>query len=679
VPSILAGDMNFNPGSTAFNITTNEWTDLTNVNNSGKNRANQIDYVFYRGNEWDEVTKSQFIVNSLTNVASDHHPLLGVLDLPVAVTTPLVWNVNSGVATGVTDGFATGDGNGGLGVFPASPWDSQYNDGTQTLLLGYNANATFSGSASRTIGAMRIGTNQAAAIIAGRNGNGTLTASNSVSLAIASTSESSGDLIIGEGGYNGTLNWNSSGTLEAQGKLRVGQGGAGTLNQSAGIVIGGNAAGSFKFVGIGVDSGGAGTYNLDGGFLRPSGGFAGTEFRQTLVGDNGATGTLNVGNNVGAANTAVVQSNDDLIVGRNGGTGTLRVRNDGRVELRTSSNAAELIVGQSGSGTVVQTGGAVVSDDLVLLGSGDDGVGQYTISGGSLSTATDGSGAFRIANAGGTGTLRITGSASVTHGAELSLASEVDSGGVGRLEIIGSAASVQIGQLENAAGGATGLSETIFWQADVGGVTPLIVTGAGSAAEHVQLQDLTELLANTGAGPTLMGDGIALALDLSALAGSQSLTLIDNRSTQGVTGFFENGSTGDLYEEGAPIFGTGFDGTVTISYFGSSGVGSAGNDVVLNLAAAVVENADFDDDGDVDGADFLAWQRNVSATSGASLADGDANDDGAVNGDDLDIWTGQFGPTTATAQATVPEPSGYALALLATACGGAFLRRRSPR
>ena len=53
-------------------------------------------------------------------------------------------------------------------------------------------------------------------------------------------------------------------------------------------------------------------------------------------------------------------------------------------------------------------------------------------------------------------------------------------------------------------------------------------------------------------------------------------------------------------------------------------------------------SADFDDDGQVDGFDFLAWQRGF-ATAPASKADGDADDDEDVDQVDLDIWETQFG------------------------------------
>ncbi|MDZ4659305.1 MAG: N-acetylmuramoyl-L-alanine amidase [Bythopirellula sp.] len=50
---------------------------------------------------------------------------------------------------------------------------------------------------------------------------------------------------------------------------------------------------------------------------------------------------------------------------------------------------------------------------------------------------------------------------------------------------------------------------------------------------------------------------------------------------------------------------------------------------------------DFDEDDDVDGRDFLAWQRGVG-TASPTLADGDADGNGVVNGDDLVVWQTQY-------------------------------------
>ena len=51
---------------------------------------------------------------------------------------------------------------------------------------------------------------------------------------------------------------------------------------------------------------------------------------------------------------------------------------------------------------------------------------------------------------------------------------------------------------------------------------------------------------------------------------------------------------------------------------------------------------DFNQDGKVDGADFLAWQRGYGRTD-AAVSDGDGLPDGQVDGNDLAVWKQQFG------------------------------------
>jgi hypothetical protein len=89
-------------------------------------------------------------------------------------------------------------------------------------------------------------------------------------------------------------------------------------------------------------------------------------------------------------------------------------------------------------------------------------------------------------------------------------------------------------------------------------------------------------------------------------------------------------------------------------------------------APAVVDNADFDGDGDKDGADFLIWQRGVG-TAGTQ-AQGNANGVGLIDGADLAIWEAQFGTAT-VASAPVPEPTSLVLVSLA-ALGLVAARRR---
>ena len=79
-------------------------------------------------------------------------------------------------------------------------------------------------------------------------------------------------------------------------------------------------------------------------------------------------------------------------------------------------------------------------------------------------------------------------------------------------------------------------------------------------------------------------------------------------------------------------------------------------------------SADFDEDDDIDGSDFLAWQRGYGTLLGATHADGDADGDRDVDRDDLAILQDSFGSPAAAplAFAAVPEPGTLILALLAT-------------
>lgn len=110
-------------------------------------------------------------------------------------------------------------------------------------------------------------------------------------------------------------------------------------------------------------------------------------------------------------------------------------------------------------------------------------------------------------------------------------------------------------------------------------------------------------------------------------------------------------------------------------------VGAEGSSWGLNAFkleefAAVIEDADFNGDGDVDGEDFLAWQRGFS--TGATLSEGDANGDSTVNDADLAIWEQQYGTSSSLPVASaVPEPSTLLLVLSsALTCLGRSRRKR---
>jgi hypothetical protein len=100
----------------------------------------------------------------------------------------------------------------------------------------------------------------------------------------------------------------------------------------------------------------------------------------------------------------------------------------------------------------------------------------------------------------------------------------------------------------------------------------------------------------------------------------------------------------------------------------------SGNQIALVASA---HPGDFDSDGDVDGADFVAWQTNFPKANGATLAQGDADGDGDVDGADFVVWQTNFPFTPGPGTSPVPEPTGVALAAIGLTLGWGL--RRSNR
>lgn len=84
------------------------------------------------------------------------------------------------------------------------------------------------------------------------------------------------------------------------------------------------------------------------------------------------------------------------------------------------------------------------------------------------------------------------------------------------------------------------------------------------------------------------------------------------------------------------------------------------------LAAEVSADADFDVDGNVDGRDFLAWQRGYGILTEALPENGDANGDGAVDSTDLAWWSEQYGTGSnlLAGPLSIPEPATGMLLIL---------------
>lgn len=120
-----------------------------------------------------------------------------------------------------------------------------------------------------------------------------------------------------------------------------------------------------------------------------------------------------------------------------------------------------------------------------------------------------------------------------------------------------------------------------------------------------------------------------------------------------------------VYGVFARVLSPGFETSEPFLLAFSFGVGVndyAMGALAINRAAGL--RGDFDIDGDVDGHDFLAWQRTFG-TTGSPAADGSLN--GIVDHADLQIWQQQFGEsigsTTMWSAMRVPEPEGLTLLL----------------
>ncbi len=213
----------------------------------------------------------------------------------------------------------------------------------------------------------------------------------------------------------------------------------------------------------------------------------------------------------------------------------------------------------------------------------------------------------------------------------------------------------------------------------------LVDRGGGAAFYNNQLKaDYVSDDANsynvTGAAGSIFA-GLAFAFDngaqfynaefpdvIAPIGGSSAALTYSTGGTAGVQ--FTNAGTGAQ----VVTFGFPFE-TITTA---------ANRAVVMDrvlyyfgFVPVVEPTGDFDDDGVVDGADFLAWQRGLGTTGNATRAQGDANLDGNVDAADLDVWADQYGTAPAVAAAAL-APTIAPLSELAALAQARALTSTSP-
>jgi hypothetical protein len=101
--------------------------------------------------------------------------------------------------------------------------------------------------------------------------------------------------------------------------------------------------------------------------------------------------------------------------------------------------------------------------------------------------------------------------------------------------------------------------------------------------------------------------------------------------------------------------------------------------VGYRIAPPVAIPGDFDADGDVDGADFVAWQTNFPKAANAILAEGDADADGDVDGADFVVWQTNFPFTPSPGVTPIPEPSAFVMTGIMMLIGAPIGKRMTAR
>lgn len=469
----------------------------------------------------------------------------------------------------------------------------------------------------------------------------------------------------------------SGGTITMPGLLVHGTRGNSTYNHTGGSlhaflgIIGDNFAGP-----TGANAGAHSIYNISGT------GALDTDVVIWVGNAAGANGQFN--QNGGTVNAGA------LMLGRNGtgevnlmsgsftvkGTDGYAPANHLVVGCNNEDGDANIADGQAdenlnqGTGFFTQTGGTITVKTGVFLGDFSHSDGTYKISGGTLNVAGGGTHSTPGGYEDFIGDFSVGGAlASKALTSRVAPASPTDHQGQpidthGTFIVSGSAATINIA--------GNFLANPADKDANRKSLSPGDQRD-NSATLGFEIFDASGTsLINVGGAADL--DGAVIDLDLMS-GYVPAVNTVFNLLKAGSFGATGSGTTQNV--------GTGEGFTLATEDTGSWSLAVvAGGGFETLKATFLGKKGDFNNDGYVDGTDFLAWQRGFGITSGATKAQGDGNADGAVDSTDLGIWKMNFGSTPAVAAAgAVPEPSTACLVILAVvaATGASRTTTRSGR
>ncbi|MCA9261475.1 MAG: hypothetical protein KDA61_19800, partial [Planctomycetales bacterium] len=173
---------------------------------------------------------------------------------------------------------------------------------------------------------------------------------------------------------------------------------------------------------------------------------------------------------------------------------------------------------------------------------------------------------------------------------------------------------------------------------------PFGVANLGSATLHAVITAATHSTIEVGGNVNIDNGNLVVELDGYTPTGGESYELIHAGSVSGTAFKLLDTTTASLLE--------GLSWEVAVS----------GGSVFLNVLGSSGDPGDFNHDGRIDGADFLAWQNGFG---------------GAYNSGDLSDWASGFGAAAAAANAAaVPEPAAIGTSLCLAVSAGAIRRRR---
>jgi T5SS/PEP-CTERM-associated repeat protein len=487
-------------------------------------------------------------------------------------------------------------------------------------------------------------------LLVGDNGDGNLTITDG-------TVQAADEIFIG---FNPTSTGTvdiSGGTLQAVGRsILVGFGGNGILNVSGTA----NVDPNFDLL-VGFLEGSSATINQSGGTID-----ANFMFSNSFTGGTGSTVNINMTGGTFNANIAYVlgQGNGTTTMNHSGGTinslagnGDMVVADgDGNTSVYNISGTAQVnllhnfIVGVfdgpegPANGTINQTGGAVSAGDNLAIGR--DGIGTWNISSGTVTATNVFLGDFDSSS----GTMRISGGDVIISGTFSVGGALASNAAPDRVEPDGNNGAQ--GQALDANGTlvVSGSTATI----DVGGnfkanpddkssfrSDPFIVGGDNSATLGFEIFNSSGTSLINVAG---IADLDGAVIDLDLMGGFSPAV----NATFDLLRAASFGSTGSGTTENVGT-GEGFSlATEDAGAFSLAVVASGGFEILrATFLGSATSPGDFDNDGDVDGRDFLVWQRGGSPNP--------------LSSGDLTLWQSNYGTGSLAAVGSVPEPASAAL------------------